>query len=101
MSFLFGSQPKVIPEFTGLQVNTAVQVLPVPIIYGGPRLPLNLIYYNGFKSKLVASTSGGKGILTGGKGGAQQVEYFATLIIALGQGTITDVKMIFKDQGAF
>lgn len=101
MAFLFQSPPKVIPEFTGLQINTAVQVLPIPIIYGGPRCNLNLVYYNGFHTKLVSAGGGGKGILSGGKGGAQQVEYFATLIMALGEGTITGIKIIYQDQGVY
>lgn len=99
MSFLTGSQPRVIPEFTGLQVNTSVQVIPIPIIYGSPKIPINLIYYNGFQAKLASQgDGGGKGILTGGKGGSQQVEYFATVILALGEGLIPKVLMIFQDQ---
>lgn len=94
MSSLFGGAPKVIPEFTGLQVNTAVQVLPVPIIYGSPRTDINLIYYNGFQAKLVSE--GGKGLLSGGKG-AKQAEYFATIILAIGEGPIGPVEIIYQD----
>lgn len=98
MSFLSGAQPKVIPEFTGLQVNTAVQVLPVPIIYGCPRVSIDLVYYNGFRSVLVKQKSGGKGIASGGKGGGQQVEYFATIILAIGEGPLGDPLIIYQDQ---
>jgi hypothetical protein len=96
-----GSSPKVIPEFTGLQVNTAVQVLPVPIIWGAPRVSINMIYYNGFKSQIVSQRSGGgKGILSGGKGGSggQTVEYFATIILAIGEGPISQPFIIYQDQ---
>ena len=96
MAGLLGSTPKVIPEFTGLQVNTAVQVLPIPIIYGCPRISLNLIYFNGFNSQLVSQSGGGKG--GGGKGGGQQVEYFATIIMALGEGPIPEILIIYQDQ---
>ena len=99
MSILGGSQPKVIPEFTGLQVNTSVQVLPIPIIYGCPRTALNLIYYNGFNSQLVSS-GGGKGVLSGGKGG-KQVEYFATLCMSVGEGPIVGVFIIYQDQNVW
>ena len=99
MGSLFGSQPKVIPEFTGLQVNTSVQVLPIPIIYGSPRVSINLIYYNGFNSQLV-STGGGKGVLSGGKG-QKQVEYFATILMAIGEGPIANVKIIYQDQNVW
>lgn len=94
MANLLSGQPKVIPEFTGLQVNTAVQVLPVPIIYGAPRTQVNLIYYNGFKSVLVSQ--GGKGVLSGGKGG-KQVEYFATIILAIGEGQLGNPLVIYQD----
>jgi hypothetical protein len=99
MSSLFGATPKVIPEFTGLQVNTSVQVLPIPIIYGSPRVSINLIYYNGFQSKMVSQKSG-KGLLSGGKG-AQQVEYFATIILAIGEGPIGPVQVIYDDQAVY
>lgn len=95
MAGMFGSQPKVIPEFTGLQINTSVQVLPVPIIYGSPRVTINMIYYNGFSSELV-STQSGKGILSGGKG-SKEVEYFASVIMAIGEGQLGDVLVIYDD----
>lgn len=96
MGGLFGSAPKVIPEFTGLQVNTAVQTLPVPIIYGAPRVPINMIYFNGFKSVL-QSQSSGKGLLSGGKG-AKQVEYFATVLMAVGEGPVSYPLVIYQNQ---
>jgi hypothetical protein len=91
-----GGQPKVIPEFTGLQINTAVQVLPIPIPYGSPRVSVNLIYYNAFYS-LLANEGGGKGILSGGKG-AQEVEYFASIIMAIGEGEMSAIWIIYQDQ---
>ena len=33
-----------------------------------------------------------------GKGGAQQVEYFATVIMAIGEGILGDVKILYQDQ---
>ena len=97
MAFLFQSTPKIVPEFTGLQVMTAVQALPIPIIYGAPRISVNLIYMNGFNSQMV-STGGKKG---GGGKGPKQVEYFATLILALGEGEIDDVFIIYQDQAVY
>ena len=101
MASLFGSTAKTVPEFTGLQVNTSVQVLPIPIIYGAPRCSVNLIYYNGFAVEMVSQGGGGgKGLLSGGKG-AKQVEYFATILLALGEGTITDTLIIYQDQAVY
>ena len=99
MGGLFGGQPKVIPEFTGLQVNTAVQVLPIPILYGSPKVPINVIYYNGFNVQL-QKASGGKGLLGGGKGGKQAV-YYATFIGALGEGPTGNPLIIYQDQGVW
>ncbi len=96
MGGLFGGAPKVIPEFTGLQVNTSVQVLPIPILYGSPRVPINMIYFNGFNTVLQQQSSG-KGILSGGKG-AKQVEYFATVLMAVGEGPIGQPLIIYQDQ---
>lgn len=100
MAFLSQNSPKTIPEFTGLQVNTAVQALPVPIIYGAPRCNLNLIYYNGFNVQQ-QSQGGGKGVLSGGKGGGSTTEYFATLIMALGEGPIGVISIIYQDSAVY
>jgi hypothetical protein len=58
-----------------------------------------LIYYNGFSAQLV-KTGGGKGILSGGKGG-KQVEYFATILLALGEGPVGETKIIYQDSSVF
>lgn len=97
MAHMFSGAPKQIPEFTGLQVNTAVQVLPIPLAYGAPRINLNLIYYNEFQSK--QQSAGGKGI-GGGKGG-QQTVYSATLLMSLGEGVIPFSFIIYEDQGVY
>lgn len=96
MGGMFSGPPKNIPEFTGLQVNTAVQVLPVPIIYGAPRVSVNLIYFNGFDALQVKQQSG-KGLLSGGKGGTQ-TEYFATILMAIGEGVLGLPFIIYQDQ---
>lgn len=33
-----GSQPAVAPDYTGLQVQTAVNALPIPIVWGKSKL---------------------------------------------------------------
>jgi hypothetical protein len=69
-------------------------VLPIAIIYGAPRVQSNLIYYNGFSVQRVSQ--GGKGLLTGGKG-AQQIEYFATIILSIGEGVLQQPLIIYQD----
>jgi hypothetical protein len=101
MGFLFAhKKTSSIPEFTGLQVQTAVNVLPIALIYGSPRVQVNLIYANGFR-KAQVSTGGGKGLLSGGKGGAKQTNYYATFIAAFGEGTIGPIRVVYDDQAVY
>ncbi len=102
MGFLF-SHRKVSgpPELTGLQIQTAVNVLPIPIVYGAPRIPMNVIYVNGFKA-VAQKQSGGKGLLSGGKsGGTTGYKYFATFIGAFCEGTVGQLIVIFDDQQTY
>jgi hypothetical protein len=102
MAFLSQSGSKTIPEYTGLQVNTSVQVLPIPIIYGEPRCSVNMIYYTNFNSQTSGKSSGGKGALAGGKGsGNQTVSYYASIILAIGEGQIDNIIGIYSDQAVY
>ena len=91
MGFMFarkkpGSQEPMV--YTGLQVQTAVQALPIPIIYGSPRVPINIIYANNFQAIPEKSgKGGGKGLLSGGKGGGNY-SYRCDLILAVGEGPL-------------
>ena len=93
---LFAPKTSVL-EYYGTQIQSAVQALPIPIIYGAPRIPGNLIYANGFNAvKQSNGTKGGKGLFTGGKGTPSYL-YYATLVIALGEGPITGIIVIYQD----
>lgn len=102
MSFLLGSgsKAKQIPDITGLQIQTAVNVLPIPIIYGSPRVTMNIIYANGFLATHTNS-GGGKGLLTGGKGGASKTTYSATFIGAIGEGPMGNIIAVFDNQTVY
>ena len=50
------------PDYTGLQIQTAVNALPIPIVWGESKMAPNVIWYNNFQ--IVCGESGG-----GGKGG--------------------------------
>lgn len=86
------------PEFTGLAINTSCNALPIPILYGTPRVTVNLLYFNGFRSAPIKS--GGKGLLTGGKA-TGQYNYYATLILALGEGPLGPLQLIYQDQAIY
>ena len=108
MGFLFKkSKPSPaanLPTITGLQVQTSVNVLGIPIIYGSPRVGANLIWYNDFNT-MQAPTGGGpgagKGLLGGGKGGGgggMQTTYMANLFLALGEGPISRILYTYRNQ---
>jgi hypothetical protein len=111
MGFLFKkSKPpaSAVPQITGLQVQTSVNVLGKPIIYGSPRVGLNLIWANDFTSKQTTTGGGhssGKGAVTGGKGGGSGqtvTTYYANIILAIGEGALGGSLghpiYLFKDQ---
>lgn len=105
MGFLFANAKKrTLPEVTGLQLQTAVNVVPIAICYGSPRVPINIIYANGFRSVKQKSggASGGKGVFGGGgKGAATGVKYYATFIGALCEGEITDIPAMFENSNVY
>lgn len=103
MSFFFAREKRTIPHIiSGITIQSAVGVLPIPIIYGSPRVAMNIIYINGFRHITSSASSGGKGALTGGKGtGNSQVTYYATFIGALGEGEINTIIEVFDNQSTY
>ena len=99
MGFLFSRAKHKIPELTGLQIQTAVNVMPIPIIYGCPRVQQNIIYVNGFRA--VAQKQGGKGLLSGGKGETNGYKYYATFIGAIGEGEGGLLLVVFDNQQTY
>lgn len=83
---LFGRQQAGPEKIQGVQISTAVNTLPTPIVYGTPRIGSNLIWLNGFTATPVSTTSGG------GKGGksAGSYRYNAYLIMALCEGPVVE-----------
>ncbi len=75
------------PTYTGVQLNVAVNTMPIPILWGAGKLGTNLIEYVDFSGHKVSS--GGKG---GGKGGS--TDYTATLELALCEGLVDSVPLV-------
>jgi hypothetical protein len=99
---LFGgkSGPTVTPDYTGLQVQTAVNALPIPIVWGVNKIAPNLIWYDNFRSVAQTSGSGGKG---GGSGGGNVTgyTYYADIIMALCEGPIEGINQIWRGQSDY
>ena len=100
MSFLRGKKsPGVAPDFTGLQLQTSVNTLPIPIVWGQTKLSANVIWYNNFKATAQTTKSSGKG--GGGKSTVSGYTYSADLMMALCEGPIVGIGTIWKNQSTF
>jgi hypothetical protein len=95
-----GSHPAVAPDYTGLQIQTAVNALPIPIVWGESKLAPNLIWYNNFRAIPQTSGSGGKG---GGSGGGNVTgySYVADIIMALCEGPIIGINQVWRGQSDY
>jgi len=113
MGFLFKKQKPpaaAVPQITGLQVQTSVNVLGKPIIYGSPRVAVNLIWANDFTSTQSTTGGGGggggKGAIThgkgGGGGGTTTTTYYANVILAIGEGEQSGAPLyLYQDQNTY
>ena len=85
------------PDYTGLQLQTSVNTLPIPIVWGRTKVAANVIWYANFQ------THGGGG---GGKGGLFRAPtsgytYSADLIMALCEGPVSGIGAIWRDQSTY
>lgn len=72
-----GSGTTSSPVYTGIQIQTSSQSLPIPILWGSNRLAPNLINYINFRSEPASKGKGGKG---------NDDIYFADVQLALCEG---------------
>jgi hypothetical protein len=99
MSGLFGggSAQSTTPDYTGLQIQTAVNTLPIPVVWGLSKLAPNVIWYDDFQTH--GGSSGGKGGLFGGA--STEYTYSASVIMALCEGPIAGINQIWKGQSIY
>lgn len=90
---LFGSSKQTSPPATSLRVNTSLQGVPIALHLGGlNRLAGNLIDYYNFNYQTAPSSGGGKGgIGSAGKGQSGNYAYFASFVIGICEGPVTEV----------
>jgi len=86
------------PDYTGLQLQTSVNTLPIPIVYGRTKVAANVVWYANFQSQ--APSSGGKGGLFRSPSGGGYT-YSADLIMALCEGPIAGIGVIWRDQSTY
>ena len=98
---MFKTRTPSVLEYYGTQIQSAVQTLPIPIVYGAPRVGCNIIYGNGFNAVKQQTGKGGKGLLSGGKGQPTQYLYYATLITSICEGPIQNIIVIYQDSNVY
>jgi Putative phage tail protein len=93
---LFGNQTTTTPDYTGLQIQTAVNTLPIPLVWGMSKLAPNVIWYNNFQTQ--NGLGGGKGALFSA---SNEATYSASVILALCEGPIIGISSIYKGQSIY
>ena len=103
MGFLGGKKKNVKPDYTGLQLQTAVSTLPIPLLWGRQKMSGNLIWYNGFTAYQGKKGKGGKSHALSGIGGGNTAEtdYRADIILALCEGPIENVGFTWQNQSLY
>ncbi len=95
----FYSRPNnaIKPDYTGLQLQTAASTLPIPIFYGQTKGAANVVFYDNFQANAVTSSAG--------KGGSNKAitgyDYSADVILALCEGPISGIGIIWRDQSTY
>src|ERR1700678_201503 len=93
---LFRTKTVQQPVYTGLQIQTSTNALPIPIVWGVARLAPNAIWYDNFQRH--NAKSGGKGGLFSS---STVYDYTAAIILALCEGPIAGIGQIWRDQATY
>ncbi len=93
------------PAYTGLQLQTAANTLPVPLVWGMSKLAVNIFFYANFQATPVFTPQQSTGKGFGGGGGVTWSlsgwTYSADLMMALCEGPITGVNQIWQGQSVY
>jgi hypothetical protein len=93
------NNPAAVPHYTGLQIQTSSNAVPIAIVWGTAKIAPNVIWTGGFYSVKKTDKSGGKG----GGGGAQVTgyEYFSHFAMGLCEGPIGGFGKIWVGQSIY
>lgn len=89
------SNPANVWKYTGVQIQTSSNVVPLAIVYGTNRLAPNVIWTGGFYAIPQYQKGGGKG---GGNGAVQGYTYYTSFLMGLCEGPITNYNTTFLNQ---
>lgn len=91
-----GSASTTPKAFTGIQIQTSTQGVPIPPIYGKSKQAGNIILSADFTKTPIKNGKGGKG-LGGGKKGGTTYDYKTAGIIAFCEGQIQGIDQVWAD----
>lgn len=89
------SNPANVWKYTGLNIQTSSNTVPITILYGTNRLAPNAIWTGGFYAIPQYQKQGGKG---GGKGAVQGYTYYTSFLMGLCEGPINNYDVTFLNQ---
>ena len=96
MGGIFGSNSAKPPRLNNVVIQQSAYGVPISTGWGTNRVQANLIWYNAFKAAAQKQSSGkGGGSVTTG------YNYSASVIMAVGEGTITGIRTVYKDQNVY
>src|SRR5260370_38788677 len=102
--FSSGNSAAQRPDYTGLQIQTAVNALPIPIVWGTNKIAPNLIWYANFQAHQSSGSSsggGGKGGIFGSSSSSTTYTYTADVILAMCDGQMTGVGNVWPAQSLY
>jgi hypothetical protein len=92
------NSPSAVPQFTGLQIQTSSNAVPIILLWGTAKVSPNVIWTGGFYSVAQTQPQGGKG------GGGHQVsgyEYFSHFAMGVCEGPVAGFGRIWVGQGIY
>jgi hypothetical protein len=89
-----------ITTYTGLQLQTATNTVPIPIIYGKNKSATNVIFYQNFQPHR-KKPDGGKGGLLGGGGGPGNITYSCDIALSLCEGPIDGIDQYYDGSAVY
>lgn len=97
MSFLQsgGTNSTAPTVYTGLNLQTSAQGIPVQLMWGKTRITPNIFWYNNFQAHKQSSKGGGG---KGGSKGSGNYTYTAAVMLGLCEGPITGIENVWVDQ---
>jgi hypothetical protein len=94
------------PSYTGLQLQTSANAMPIPLMWGMTKLAVNIIFYENFQAHPVFTPQQqtGKGGGKGAGGVGWQLSgwtYSADLMMALCEGPVSGIGQVWQGQAIY